>query len=410
MTQQEFKETSREIDGHPRWQVTLYTMWAAQLLAIVGFSFVMPFIPFYVRELGVEDENWVPIWSGLVLSAGAMTMSVAAPMWGWVADRYGRKPMVQRAMFGGAVVLTLMGFAKSVPQLFVLRLMQGTITGTVSASIALVSSVVPKKRIGYSLGLMQMAVFTGLSMGPYLGGTVAEHFGYRVPFWIAGSLLLTGGVLVLFGARERFTRPAPEETEKTGALSEVLLVPGVLVLLALYFLMHFSGAFVGPIFPLFVEKIISEPGRAASQTGLILMVNGISAALASVIIGRHSDRLGHRRVLVSCALLAGLMSFPQAMAHSVGQLVALRALFGIGIGGMIPAMNATVTTIVHREGLGRAYGLTTTATAIGMASGPILGGWAASALGVRVPFVVMGAMFLLLTVVLATRRKIHKTS
>jgi len=394
--ERELEHMAPERDGHLRWRVTLYTMWVAQLLAMIGFAFVMPFIPFYIRELGVTDPRLVPIWAGLLVTGSGVTMSLAAPLWGWVADRYGRKPMVQRAMFGGAIILSLMAFVRSVHQLLALRVLQGAITGTVAASVALVSSVVPKRSLGHSLGLMQMSVFVGSSLGPYLGGSAAEHFGYRKPFLVTGALLLLGGLLVLLGARERFSRPAPEEHTTRGSLREILHAPGLLTLLSVYTLMNLTGSFVGPIFPLFVEEIVGEKGHAAAQTGLILAVTGVAAAVAAFMVGGISDRIGHKPMLVICTALGGLMCLPQAAAQSVGQLLVIRAIFGLGAGGMIPAMNALVAVTVPRRNLGQAYGITTMASALGWSIGPMLGGWMASALGLRPPFVVVGALLLLL--------------
>jgi len=387
---------SRTDGAHPRWRVTLYTTWVAQVFAIVGFSFVMPFMPFYIRDLGVTDPKLVALWAGLLGSGSGITMALAGPVWGWVADRYGRKLMVQRAMFGGAIILALMGLARNVHELFGLRVLQGAITGTVPASVALVSSVVPKARLGFSLGLMQTAVFSGSAIGPYLGGIVADHFGYRVPFGVTGALLFTGGMLVLFGAKERFVRPTSEAGEQPLRLREVLAIPGLLPLLCVFLLMHHINSLVMPIFPLYVEDIMGEPGAAASETGLIIAVTGIAAAFSSVAVGRLSDRFGHKRMLIVCTAVSGLMCLPQAAAQSVGQLLVLRAIFGLGAGGMFPAMNAMVAGIVPRRSLGQAYGLTTTFSAAGWAIGPALGGWVASQVGYRVPFLIVGVLLLAL--------------
>jgi DHA1 family multidrug resistance protein-like MFS transporter len=397
----EVSAAEREAAGHATWRVTLYATWVAQLFAMVGFSFVMPFIPFYLRELGVQGEGMLGIWSGLMVTGSGVVMSVAAPCWGWVADHYGRKPMVQRAMFGGAVILSLMGLARNAYQLFGLRVVQGAVTGTVAASVALVSSVTPRAFLGYSLGLMQTAVFVGGSLGPLVGGVVADRYGYRIPFLVTGALLLCGGLLVLFGARERFKRPTPEERAKTSSRG-ILRSPGVPGLLMVFLLLNLSGSFVGPIFPLFVEEVLKRPGRAASETGIILAATGVSSAVASVLVGRMSDRVGHKRVLVACTALAGLLCFPQAIARNVGQLLCLRVLFGLGAGGMIPAMNAMVARTVPRDRIGRAYGFVTTASSVGWATGPALGGLAASACGLRVPFAIMGG--LLLAMSLATQK------
>lgn len=397
-------------DGPPRWRVTLYTMWVAQFLAMIGFAFVMPFIPFYIQQLGVTDPRAVPIWAGLMVTGSGVTMSLVAPLWGWLADRYGRKLMVQRAMFGGALILSLMAYVRNVHQLLALRVLQGVFTGTVAASVALISTVVPIAYMGYSLGLMQMSVFTGNSLGPLLGGAAAEHYGYRSPFLITGGLLLVAGLLVLFGAKERFRRPTREEHAAAGSIRELLRAPGFVMVLSVYTLINLSGSFVGPIFPLFVEQIGGDPRRAAAQTGLILAVTGVTSALAAVMVGRLSDRYGQRpggggeqagrrAALVACTALAGLTCFPQAAARNVAQLLVIRAVFGLGAGGMVPAINAMVASFVPRNRLGQAYGITTTASALGWSVGPMLGGWAASALGLRVPFLIMGGMLLVMATI-----------
>ena len=386
-----------EVDGDPRWRVTLPVMWFGQLCSIMGFSFVMPFLPFFVRELGVVEKS-VPIWAGLTAMASGLTMSIMGPIWGFVADRHGRKLMVQRAMFGGAIVLGLMGFAQNVYHLLVLRVLQGTVTGTVAASVAMVSSVVPKDRLGASLGLMQMAVFMGGSVGPYVGGIVADHYGYRVPFGVTAVLLFTGGILVLFGAKERFVRPDPSSHEDAAPLRVLLRMPTLVSLLAVFFMMNLGASFVGPIFPLFVEKIVGTPQRAAGETGVLLAVTGVASAVSAVMVGRMSDRLGHKTMLVGCTFLTAIFSFPHALAHTIPQLVLLRVLFGLAAGGMVPAMNAIVANTVPRTNIGQAYGFTTTASSLGWATGPALGGLAASAFGYRLPFAIMGVLLLLVAV------------
>jgi len=395
---------SDEADGDPHWRMTLYAAWVAQLCSIMGFSFVMPFFPFYLQhDLGVTDPHQVPIWAGILASSSGIAMTAAAPLWGIVADRYGRKIMVQRSMFGGAVVLGLMGLVHTPVQLLILRILQGAVTGTISASVALVSSVTPRKRMGYSLGLMQMAVFTGAAVGPWLGGAMADRFGYRAPFAVTAGLLLGGGLLVLFGARERFKRPAPHDLQGVAGVRSLLSLPGVVTLLSIYFMLNLSGTIVGPIFPLFVEKLMGTAEHAASTTGMLLAIGGVVAAVAAVTIGRSSDRLGHRRVLVVTTALVGLFCFPQALARTVPQLLAIRVFSGFASGGMSPAVNALMANICPRNCLGRVYGLTTAASSIGMSIGPSVGGWLAATAGLRLPFVVMGAMLLLLALMVQRR-------
>src|SRR5512147_666148 len=168
-------------------------MFLAQLLTAVGFSSIFPFFPSYVHQLGSSFGWNLDMLSGLVFSAQAFTMMIASPVWGAVADRYGRKLMVERAMFGGTLILLAMAFVTSAEQLVLLRAVQGLVTGTVAAANALVASVTPREHSGYGMGLLQVGQGGGVALGPVIGGWVADQFGYAAAFYIPSVLLLLGG-------------------------------------------------------------------------------------------------------------------------------------------------------------------------------------------------------------------------
>jgi len=178
------------------WQRTLYILFFAQLMVAVGFSSIFPFLPLYVEELGSTTGLSIEFLSGMVYSAQAFTMMLSSPVWGALADRFGRKIMVERSMFGGVVILLLMSFVTSAEQLVVLRTIQGLITGTIAAASALLASVTPRRHIGYAMGLLQVGLGTGIAMGPLIGGAVADLFGYSVVFYITAAMLFLAGVLV----------------------------------------------------------------------------------------------------------------------------------------------------------------------------------------------------------------------
>ncbi|MFW5866378.1 MAG: MFS transporter [Armatimonadota bacterium] len=387
------KQGSRP-DGSPHsWQRTLYACWFAQLLSIIGFSFVMPFIPFYIRDLGVTGQANVAMWAGLVVFAAGITQAIFAPIWGSLADRYGRKMMVNRAMFGGAVVMTLMGFVGSVWQLFALRALQGALTGTVVASTTLVASVTPNRRMGYSLGMMQVAVLMGITVGPLVGGLMADAWGYRVPFYASGAMLLVGGLVVHFLAYENFCPPDGKTAQNHG-LHKAFGRSGLMALLAAFFTISLAGSFVGPIFPLLVEEV-SDTVRIATTAGGLMAISGLAAGVSALIVGLLGDRIGHKPVLVVCTLGAAVFSAPHAIAQSVSQLAVLRFGTGVTRGGTAPALNAIVGQAVSSDTYGRAFGHTRVAGALGMAFGPLLGGFAAAQLGLRWPFVIMSVLLTL---------------
>jgi MFS transporter, DHA1 family, multidrug resistance protein len=385
------------------WQQTLGVMFVAQLLSIIGFSFVLPFIPFYIKELGVTDERLVPIWAGVLAASTSLTMTIFAPLWGWLSDRRGRKIMVERSMFAGAAVTVLMGMIGDVWQLLALRLIMGATTGTISASLSLVTTIVPANRLGFSLGLMQVAVFLGATVGPWLGGLCADAIGYRVTFMAGGAILVAGGLLVLFGAREKFTPPTPAALKRNGTIRSLLSYPGFVTMMLVFFLFNFSVNVAIPILPLFIETIGALPERLASTTGMLFAISGAAAAVSAAGIGYWSDRIGHKNVLVFNLMASAVLWLMHALAQSVGHLVFVRVFYGLAAGGILPTMNAIVGRLTPREGYGKAYGLTASMTSLGMTVGPLTGGIMASYLGYRWPFVLVGVMLVLVVFPVASR-------
>lgn len=178
------------------WQRTLLIVFFAQLMTAVGFSSIFPFLPLYVESLGSTTNLSIEFLAGMVFSAQAITMMIASPFWGALADRYGRKLMVERSMFGGAVLLLLMAFVTSAEQLVVLRAIQGLITGTLAAANALIAAEVPRENTGYAMGLLQVGLGSGVALGPIIGGSIADAYGYSAAFFVTAALLLIAGITV----------------------------------------------------------------------------------------------------------------------------------------------------------------------------------------------------------------------
>ena len=217
-------------------------LFGVQLLSTAGFSLVSPFLPLYIKELGVATVGSLEFWSGMVFSMQALTMMITSPIWGVVADRYGRKPMLLRATLGGAVLITLMGFAQNAEQLVLLRTIQGAVTGVISSVNALVASSAPKEKMGSSLGLLMFARWGGIALGPVIGGILGDAFGFRESFWITGTILAIAGVCVWLWVHEEFT---PLEKAKrpsmVGSYRMLLRAPGMTSLYILAFLRSHIG-------------------------------------------------------------------------------------------------------------------------------------------------------------------------
>ncbi len=380
------------------WQRNLWAIWFAEFASIVGFSSVLPILPFYVQELGVTSPDAVKFWSGMIFSAHAVTMAVMAPIWGSLADRYGRKPMVERAMFGGAVVIGLMSLAQSAPQLALLRALQGMLTGTVAAANTLVASTTPRERVGYALGLLQMAIYAGSSIGPLLGGFIADQWGFHATFLTTSGLLLTGGLMVALQVHEDFS-PPPRSGESAGTalwdnLRVVFSSLSLVSVLSVRFLMRLAARALSPMMPLVVQSL-APAGAAATLSGLVQGVSSAAGAGGAVLLGRLSDRWGERRVLLLCALGSAALHIPQYFVRDISALTLLQAGSGFVMGGTITALSATLAALAPAGRQGTVYGVESTVVSIANAVGPMLSTALAVAGGLRMPFLGAAALFAL---------------
>jgi DHA1 family multidrug resistance protein-like MFS transporter len=388
------------------WKRTLYAVWIAQMLAIIGFSLRVPFLPFYLKDLGADSADQAAVWSGLINAGGAGVMAITAPIWGVVSDRYGRKPMVLRSMFAATITVGLMGFATAPWQLLVLRFVEGAFTGTVTASTALVAASAPKERLGYSLGLVQTAVFSGASLGPLFGGLLAAQLGYRPTFAISAAMLGSAGLIVLFFVQEQFT-PVPRGPERgwhafrasTGWMMSSLMLTMIGVMICV----RLGSSITQPFIPLFIETIepVVSDQRSSLLAGLAFGLLGLTSAISSIWLGRLGDRRGHRPVLFWCALGAGLLYLPMALVQAPWQLILLLGCYGVAAGGLIPSANAIAANATPPERRGVLYGVLAAAASIGGFIGPLGGAALAASFGFRITFAVTGVLLLGLAFVVA---------
>ncbi|ULH17149.1 MFS transporter (plasmid) [Deinococcus sp. KNUC1210] len=378
------------------WQRTLWVMVASQFITQTAFTLGLPFLPLYIRQLGVHDAKTAALWAGISATASGLGMAFMAPIWGRMADRYGRKAMVLRATFAGVIVVGAMALVQGPVALLVLRLLQGMLTGTVSASNTMVADAVPERQLGTSMGLMQTAVFAGAAGGPLIGGLIADHFGYRLSFAATAVLLLASGLLVLFGSHERFqarTRvPVSRAERRTRTrLIWVVLAPIIVV----NFLDQLAGSIVGPVLPLVIADLAGpQQHGVATLTGTILGSVAISASVGALLAGRLTARFPPQRVVALCAGGAALCALLQVFAPSVTALGVFRVVMGLFIGGTIPAANVLLGALVRSEDRGTAFGLTASATSLGFAAGPLLGALLVN-VGLRAPFLLTALLLAL---------------
>lgn len=363
---------------------------------MIAFGFVLPLLPLYLKQLHVETDRAVVLWSGALTTSTAVALAITSPIWGAVADRRGRKLMVLRAMLVGGCVVGLMGLVQDVWQFLGLRILQGVFTGTVAASTALVATSVPRDRLAYSMGLLQTSVFVGIAGGPVLGGIIAEVVGIRGTFIVAGLFLIAAGAGVWLLVHEHFDPLRDQQRVRFfQALHAGITSPTLLPLLVVLFLVQMSTGIVFPILPLFVNSLASPGEPVKLYAGLAFGVTAVFAALSALSYSRIARRSGYRRVLILACFGAAVLFAPQALARNVGQLLLLRSALGIFSGALIPTTNALIALVTPRSVRGSAYGISSSATALGTVVGPLLGSALAATLGLPSIFVATAVVFAL---------------
>jgi MFS transporter, DHA1 family, multidrug resistance protein len=394
------------------WQKNLYSLWGAQFVAAVGLSMVIPFLPFYLRELGIIEKQAVKLWSGLLFSAPFIVAAFLQPFWGILGDRYGRKPMVVRAMVGLALANVLMGFARTAPQLLALRFFQGSLSGFVAPSLALLASCTPEQKTGQALGTLQSALVTGMIVGPLLGGLLAHFMGYRPIFFWTGFFCLVAALVVIGFVKENFIKQEAAKDSRLGSrllqnFRYVLGSPDLRSILFLLIIVQFSVMIVAPFLSLYVEFLKASPDYVALMTGMVFGITGVTNAATAPFWGNRADRIGYWKILRYSLSGMTLFFLPQAFVTNSYQLLILRAGLGVFLGGVLPTINTIVQRFTAEKDRGGIYGIFQSGLLIGNMAGPLVGGVLAAYLGLRSIFMITTGMFLLVS--LWERRANHNS-
>ena len=379
MCQKELKSTD--------WQRNFKIAWTGTFFTGASFSIVMPFMALYIEELGVKGDM-VEWYAGLSVAISALASALVSPIWGRLADRYGRKPMMIRA----SMVMTFtMGGLALVPNVFwllFLRTLNGLFAGYVPNATALIASQVPQNRSGYALGTLSTGLTAGVLIGPLLGGTLSEAFGMRGTFLLVGLILFICCLLTIFGLREDFQ---PVEKGEMMTLSQVFAkIPSKSMLIGLFvtsMIIQISAQSIAPMLALYI-RYLGQRENILFYSGLIVSAMGFSSLLSTPFLGKLGDRIGNHRLLLMGLFYSFLLYFLCGFAGSALQLGILRFAYGFGVGALMPSVNSLLTKMTPKEGISRIFSFNQSFSYIGQVLGPFVGSAVATGLGYRWVFFV----------------------
>ena len=365
------------------WRRNVAAIWVSQFTVVFGFSFVLPFLPIYLHnDLGVRNASSLALWSGVVIGANGLSIAIVNPIWGMVADRWGRKQMVVRAMLGGALAVALMGMVVSPLQLLATRFLQGTVSGTIPASTALIVSETPQPKVARALGLSSSGVALGRTLGPLAGGVLAAIFTLRHVFLATAILIVFATILVILGVRES---PRARDGKRMGlrdlrqAGGGVALAVGIVIAAQGLFQFSFSATQ-----QLLVLRLLAfNPDQAQVITGIAFGIAGAATIVSSATYWLAVERVGYRRLAILGGVLLAASILGLAVAPSTTWLIGAAAAASLVFGGLFPTLNSTLGLEVPAALRGTLFGISASSTYIGMSAGPLMSGVVASIVGVQ---------------------------
>lgn len=387
------ESASGETGYNVHWRRNLVVCLIGSFSTLVAMTLLLPFLPLYVEELGVSDHAGIVQWSGIAYGATFLAAALVAPLWGRLGDRYGRKLMLVRASFGMAVCMSLMGMVQDVWQLVALRLLVGLAGGYSSGSTILVAMQTPKDRSGWALGTLSAGIMAGNLVGPLIGGALPPRIGIRATFLIAGGVIFLAFLATTFLIKED-RRPAAARGEKqtSAGWSRISDKRPIVAMLATGMLLMFATMSIEPIITVYVAELVADPAQVTLVAGVVMSAAALGSTLSAPRLGKLADRVGHWTVIVGALSVAALLLIPQAFVTESWQLIALRFLMGLALGGLLPSVTSVIRHNIPDGVGGNVLGYAISAQYVGQVAGPVLGGFVGGHFGMRSVFLLTAAL------------------
>ena len=368
----------------------------AAFTGFTGFTIVMPFLPLYIQQLGVEDTAQVAMWAGLSLAATPAVTAVSAPLWGRVGDRFGSKLLVLRSLTAFVLTKGAMAFVTAPWQLFGLRALLGLFAGYGALTVSMAAESVPREQMPRAIGIVQMGQRLGPAVGPLIGGIVAPLVGIRRSFLVTAAFYVLATLLIaIFYKEPRGARTRAARRSLRSVFAELVQTPGFVLLFIVIFAFQTVDRSFGPILPLYVAFLGVEPGRIATVSGILFSLAAFSAAFGHRITHTLMDRHPPRPLVTMAAIAGGVAIALTLVVPSVVTMAVALVVAGIAIGVGMTAAYSLAGRLLPADAHVTGFGLLTTASLIGLATSPVIAGFlGASGLSLVFAFdvLLMGAL------------------
>lgn len=362
------------MDGSPHWRRNLVAVTGASFIGFAGFTLVMPFLPLYFLELGVTDVGEIALWSGLTLGVTPAMTAVLGPLWGRLADRFGRKLMVERSIVSFVIIMAAMSWATEPWHVFGLRVVQGFFAGYGALALAMAAESAPADRMASAIGTVQTAQRLGPALGPVIGGAIAHFVPLRQAFLVASAFYVVGFVLVLVLYRERPRGPRAEGRPPALPMRAVVALPDMWRLMTVIFAIQFVERSLGPILPLYLGSVVGSPADVALASGVLFSLTAGAGAVGNLAASRWLARLSARGILGRACLAAAAATLLYVVAPVMPALVAASIALGVAVGMSMTAAYTRAGSLIPSEVRASGFAVVTSASLVGVAVSPMVAG------------------------------------
>jgi MFS transporter, DHA1 family, multidrug resistance protein len=374
-----------------QWRKNQLAITISAALIFFGYTLVMPFLPMFVRDLGITSKAGIAFWSGLILSCSPLVASLCGPIWGRIGDRWGLKIMAQRATVANALLWFSMGFVHNVYQLLALRALLGLLGGFNSVSVALITQGAPREKVPQVVGTLQSLQILAAGVGPFVGGVLANVIGVRYTFFVTGIVML-GSVVSVFALYRDSDGRATKSDVSTDDTARFWKRPQYMTTLLVLFFVNMADRTFGLTVPLFLEEL----GTAASWVaGAVISVATFGEAASAWMSGRLASRMTLRRLITARLVLSIVVLAPMVYVHSTAQFSVLRVLLALLAGGTLTLTVSAASDVIPEEYRGTGFALLSSTSMLGGAAGPLVAG-ALSGWSIRSVFVFNALVYALM--------------
>lgn len=377
--------------------VAVWILTIGMSLLAICYTMIIPFLPVYLLELGVEQEH-LALWSGLSFSISFFIAAIMAPVWGRLADKHGKKLMAVRAGVLIGISYLWGAFVQDEYQFLLVRAFQGFANGFMPAAMTIVSLSVPKERVGVAMGIFQMGLVLGNTVGPLTGGLTELAVGMRPVFMVAGiTLFIVTAVIAIFVKEPQIESVAPVKvTSFKEDLQEARRNKVLLHILGLYFLVQSAMLMLQPIVAIYVGELKGSMEGAAMLAGSILSGGGVMGMIMTNVWAAYGQRKGYFKVISYGLLGTGTVLLLQSLPFGLWWFGILQLLIGVFIVGIFPSLGSAMTVNTDPSVRGRVFGLATTTQQLGNMMGPLFASVVATYWGTSYVFLVAGIGMILI--------------